>query len=1122
MLRRASVFAALVCMALTALPAVAKAPVVHPDPGQVLSMFPEVDRAALSDLSGRPKFVHGRLGTLPRGNLRTAATGYLARLAEPVFGLDTTDSLHVVSVVRDELGMAHVRVRQEHLGVPVDGSDLWVHADDIRRVRTLNGHLAGGIEQVPVPEIDPEDVASHLPSAMGAKAVHILEGPELVYYTNGRRPAVLAWKMVVAGSRGDGPYQDRVYLDADDGSLVARIGLLHTSLYRKIYTANGGTSIPGTLVFQEGGSSSDSVATAAYDNTGVVYGFYDSVFGRDSYDDNGSQIISTVHFQFCDGSYCTENNAAWSDYYGQFLFGDGDGSTFSPLAYSLDVTAHELTHAVTTSTANMEYSDEPGALNEAWSDIFGAACEAWDDGGVSADTWKIGEDTYTPGTPGDALRYMDDPTADGSSYDYYPERYTGTQDYGGVHLNSGIANLAFYLLSEGGTHPRNKTSVSVPAIGLTKARSIFYRALAQYMTTTTDFEGARNATAQAAEDLYGSTEADAVHAAWDAVGVPGSSSPGGNELANGVPVSNLSASTGGELRYFLVVPAGASNLSFAISGGSGDADLYVKYGSAPTTSSYDYRPYLNGNNETVSVPDPPAAGTWHVMVRAYSSFSGVSLVGSFDTTTANSPPSASFTYSTSDLTASFTDTSTDSDGSVASWSWSFGDGASSSSRNPIHTYASGGTYTATLTVTDDDGASDSHSASVTVSEPSTGPTELANGVAVGNLAAAKSEELHFFLDVPSGASNLVFRISGGSGDADLYVRHGAAPTTSTYDYRPYLNGNNETVNVGNPPASGTWYVMVRAYAAFSGVTLLGSYDDPVANQPPTASFTSSTSDLTASFTDTSSDPDGSVASWSWSFGDGAASTTRNPSHTYGSEGSYTVTLTVTDDDGASDSHSASVTVTAPASDPGELTNGVPVGNLSASTGQTLGYWIDVPAGASNLSFAISGGSGDADLYVKYGSAPTTSSYDYRPYLNGNNETVNVTDPPAAGRWYVMIRAYSSFSGVTLVASYGEGGSGTETASVDGSVKGRESKYYDLPVSGGVIDLSLTWDNSMDLDLYLYNPSGTQVASGTSTSKPETLSYDTNGAAGTYRIRVFNYTNQTTVTASYTLTVNYQP
>jgi hypothetical protein len=122
----------------------------------------------------------------------------------------------------------------------------------------------------------------------------------------------------------------------------------------------------------------------------------------------------------------------------------------------------------------------------------------------------------------------------------------------------------------------------------------------------------------------------------------------------------------------------------------------------------------------------------------------------------------------------------------------------------------------------------------------------------------------------------------------------------------------------------------------------------------------------------------------------------------------------------------------------------------------------------------------------------------------------------------MIRAYSSFSGVTLVASYGEGGSGTQTASVDGSVKGRESKYYDLPISGGVIDLSLTWDNSMDLDLYLYNPSGTQVASGTSTSKPETLSYDTNGSAGTYRIRVFNYTNQTTVTASYTLTVTYQP
>lgn len=107
-------------------------------------------------------------------------------------------------------------------------------------------------------------------------------------------------------------------------------------------------------------------------------------------------------------------------------------------------------------------------------------------------------------------------------------------------------------------------------------------------------------------------------------------SSGGSTLTKGVPVSNLSGAAGTELRWTMQVPAGASNLSFAMSGGSGDADLYVRYGAAPTTSSYDCRPYTSGNNETCNFASP-AAGTWHVMVRGYSSFSGVSLVGDYST-----------------------------------------------------------------------------------------------------------------------------------------------------------------------------------------------------------------------------------------------------------------------------------------------------------------------------------------------------------------------------------------------------------------------------------------------------------------------------------------------------------
>lgn len=300
----------------------------------------------------------------------------------------------------------------------------------------------------------------------------------------------------------------------------------------------------------------------------------------------------------------------------------------------------------------------------------------------------------------------------------------------------------------------------------------------------------------------------------------------------------------------------------------------------------------------------------------------------------------------------------------------------------------------------------------------------------------------------------------------------------------------------------------RAYSTFAGVTL-------------NASFSASTSDLTATFTDSSSDSDGTIAARNWSFGDGGSSTLTNPSHTYGSGGTSTVALTVTDIDGATDSHSASVTVTAPASGPTELSNHSTVSNLSASTGNELDFVLNVQSGASNLNFAMSGGTGDADIYVKLGSQPTTSTYDYRPYKTGNNETVEVSTA-TAGTWHVMVRAYSSFSGVSLVGSYAgdSGGGGPQTATVDGSIDGKGEKLYNVTVSGGFINLSLTWDNSIDLDLYLYNPSGTEVTKGISTSKPETASYDTQGASGTYQIKVYNYSSSGT--ANFTLSAAYQP
>ncbi|VVS90968.1 C25 family cysteine peptidase [Desulfoluna spongiiphila] len=188
-----------------------------------------------------------------------------------------------------------------------------------------------------------------------------------------------------------------------------------------------------------------------------------------------------------------------------------------------------------------------------------------------------------------------------------------------------------------------------------------------------------------------------------------------------------------------------------------------------------------------------------------------------------------------------------------------------------------------------------------------------------------------------------------------------------------------------------------------------------ANQPPEASFSTAVTNLTATFTDTSQDSDGSIDSRQWDFGDGTSSTAINPAHTYAAAGSYLVTLTVTDDDGASDQGTASVTVTTPDTVP-VLQNGVAVTNLSAAQGDWLYYKIIIPAGVSSLTMEISGGSGDGDLYTLFGAKPDTSTYDCRPYLWGNNETCTVSTP-ASGTYYMGIRGYSAFSGLSLTASF---------------------------------------------------------------------------------------------------------
>jgi hypothetical protein len=163
------------------------------------------------------------------------------------------------------------------------------------------------------------------------------------------------------------------------------------------------------------------------------------------------------------------------------------------------------------------------------SDVMGTGESAWkNSGGTSAGNPTTWNPTTTDWTMGEdaALtlgwkRFMNDPAANGQSKDNYPDRNTGTSDSGGVHTNSGIMNLAFYMLSQGGTHPRQKSTVTVTGIGIEKALQVYYYANNNLFTSSTNFQSARSLTASAAKTLYGCDAWEAVHKSWDAVNVPG-------------------------------------------------------------------------------------------------------------------------------------------------------------------------------------------------------------------------------------------------------------------------------------------------------------------------------------------------------------------------------------------------------------------------------------------------------------------------------------------------------------------------------------------------------------------------------------------------------------------------
>jgi pseudolysin/vibriolysin len=654
---------------------------------------------------------------------------------------------------RQDRGVRNYRYDQAWRGIPIFGQGIAVSEDGAGNVRGLFGNLVSGLDA---------DITSTTPkfgkaaALVAAKRIALGNGlagmltrdekAETVIFIDdaGRGHLAYAVTFFADALAGGTPTRPVVILDAISGQVIKRWENLQHALvgtgpggnqktgqyeygtdYDKLDVTQSGSTCTmnnshvKTVNLNGGSSGSTAFSYTCPRNTvksingaysplndahhfgSVIFDMYNAYLGQNPLT---IQLVMKVHYKT---SY---ENAFWDGT--AMYFGDGK-NTFYPLV-SLDVASHEVSHGFTEQNSNLTYSGQSGGMNEAFSDMAGEAAEYFDRNG--SNDWLVGSEIFKGSG---ALRYMCNPTQDGGSIDNAAD-YTSSMD---VHYTSGVYNKAFCTLAK-------KSGWNTM-----KAFQAFARANRDYWTSSSTFNQGACGVETAAQDL-GYSKAD-VTSAFSAVGVTCPTSGGGGggggstggTLTKGVAVTGLSASTGSDVVYTLQVPAGSANLVFTASGGTGDADMYVKFGSTPTDSSYDCRPYKSGNAESCSYASP-AAGTYYVRLKAYSAFSGVSLVG--------------------DYTAS-----------------GGGGGGDTSVNLPT---VSTGNWSSTYTL----------------------------AVAAGKTATIK--------------------IAGGTGDADLYVRAGAEPTTSSYTCRPYKSGNSETCSL-TPTSATTYYIKVRAYSTFSGVTL---------------------------------------------------------------------------------------------------------------------------------------------------------------------------------------------------------------------------------------------------------------------------------------------------------------
>ncbi len=468
----------------------------------------------------------------------------------------------------DDLGKRHVRLQQVYRGLPLWANDLYVHIDASNEVYAVNGRYAPTPVQVRSSEagLSAADAAEIVRNELRQKNLLVTIAPETrralrlpepttekAIWIDRQGGSHLVWQVDLHANLRD---WFTYFVDAQEGTVLHKLrntaeGAVNASgvdlagvnrsfrayeknsTYYMLSDTNPITSAATNLPDNPAGGLwvidlkntdptefsnyyhvqsssatnwSDRSAVSSMYNLGLTYAYYKNVHGRNAVDGAASTIVSVINVTE-DGQ--AMDNAYWN---GSAIFWGNGSNYFKPLAGSLDVMAHELTHGVTQYTANLIYQDQPGAMNEAMSDFFGVM--------VDRDDWLMGEDIMKPGT-GVALRDVAQPDNRNvmSPLPSKMSQYLYTsQDQGGVHSNCGILNRAAYLVAD--------------QIGRDKTEKIWYRALTNYLTRQSQFIDGRKTLEQSAQDLYGSTEVNAIKQAFDAVEIfdNGGTSTGGDEV----------------------------------------------------------------------------------------------------------------------------------------------------------------------------------------------------------------------------------------------------------------------------------------------------------------------------------------------------------------------------------------------------------------------------------------------------------------------------------------------------------------------------------------------------------------------------------------------------------------